>query len=886
MSHNLLFRHHTGRMPGPARWYLAVMAMLSLMLMAAHFTVQAHAQKVMQRTVHAWLAQVAGGQVAQVRYRLLRGALTIDGMRIGQGQWAINVPHIYLHASTSAMLSEAVRVSRVHLDGMDVSLPRAYLVKWLQSASSNIITQWFSVMNHADELVLTNGTVRFTDEKNSWQVRKVSGHLNANGFDLNGGSSNGLIRLRGERNHGSFSGVMNWQNMMARGLARITGLKSSLHGSSSGLLHWDADWPQRRFGFSGDVQIVEQPDHGNMDIRGGMDAGNIKVQANCRDVSLTGLGDILPVVNGRSVQTGIWNGAVQLKRQGKNGSWTVDMNGNARAVHLESPNLPAWTIGSMTLNHVVARWPEHQLNAEQVQLHDMDMALMPGPIQSVSPWQLQIARLTFDKVRAAIGIHADSNRLLLPPMDGGGHIEANGYMELNAASAGDEAWRIAGKGHVDKLFDVNINAENVPVVRLRPLLPDDLSLPGLHENSGPLQLSGKSQFQVSLQSSNGRLVLKGKAILSNVMLSQGGDTFLADAVHIDIQQAGMLKMQQLSSIRIDQWRYAAALHPIPNTVESESVREAGTPHRNTDWQVDDLVANDGVISVGNKKGIWADKAFFSLKNLYAGTWSPLVFHASMGGGALQMRGSVDLLSADTKMKLNARLQGALPFFLNKWLMISGSPRLIRGRLDGSLNIKPDHVKNTYSGRLNLVLHQGQFEPGAFPQDPMLPLVGYNMEALSERLDRGGRLKMVVPFRGDWHAQPFSIQHLGFAVLNTIKKRAPSAKEIQKGTASALTTVSHVRLKHGRSFSHNEHIRLWHVVKILRKQRKLIVELIPQLGHNPLDESLISRIRHTQGMIEHYMHTRGIATRRIFPVWPIAEHRHGDITGIKIATRMP
>jgi len=886
MSHNLLFRHHAGRMPGPARWYLAVMAMLSLMLMAAHFTVQAHAQKVMQRTVSTWLAPMAGHAV-QVRYRLLRGALTINDMQIGQGQWAIHVSRIYLHASTSAMLSEAVRIPRVRLDGMDLSFPRADLIRWLQRASSNAMTERLSVLNHVGELILVNGKVRFTDDKNPWQVKNVSGRMAVDGFDLNGDSSGGLIRLHGERGHDSFNSVMNWENMATARLVRILGLKTKLHGNSSGLLNWHADWPHRRFGFNGNVQLADQPGHGDVHIKGEMGPDNIKVQARCKGVSLAGLGDILPVVNGRLVQAGMWDGGVQFGRQGKNDPWIAAMSGKVHGLNLVSGDLPAWAIEKMTLNNAVARWPAHQLSAERVQIYNMNMGLQSEPVQSpASAWRLQVGSLTFENVRPVIGIHGSSHRLLLPSLKGSGHMDANGYTELDAVSEGEALWHITGKGHFDGLFNADIQAEQVPVVQLRPLLPDNLSLPGLPGNSGALQLSGNSRFQVSLQASHNKLVLKGQLALTDLMLSQGGDAFLAKTIHIDIQQAGMLETQQLDSIRIDQWRYQTALHPIPRTAELEAARTTEEQHKQFSWQVDEIAAERGVISVGSEDAVWVDHASFSLKNLNTRTWSPLIFNASVGGGNLHMQGRIDLFSADTRIKLNARLQDALPFFLNNWLVVSGSPSLIRGRLDGSFHIKPARGKRAYVGGLNLVLHQGQFEHGAFPQDPMLPLTGYHMQVLSERLGRGRRLKIDIPFKGDWRTHPFSIEHLGFAALKAVKRKASSVKEIQGNTQPVSKAVSHIRLQHGRAFSHNEHVRLWHITKVLRKQPKLIVELLPQLGRLPLDKSLISRTRHTQAMIEHYMHKRGIAKRRIYPVWPVAEHRHGDITGIKITARMP
>lgn len=884
MIYHPLFRRHAGRMPGPARWYLAVMAILSLMLMAAHFTVQAHAQNVMRRAVYAWLHPM-GGKASRVRYHLLRGALTINDLRIRRGPWSVRVPRISLHASTRAMLSKFPHFSRVHLDGMSLSLPRADLAQWLQGAHPNVMTAWLSVMDHAGALILANGRIRFTDEKGPWQVRDIAGRIAAGGYELNGDSGGGIIRLHGERNHDSFRGEADWKGMATARLIRILGLETKLQGKSSGALNWHTNGSRRRFMFDGNVRLMDQPNSGDIRLKGEMKEDHVRIQARCRGISLAGLGDVLPAVHGRTVQSGIWTGDVQLGRQNRHNPWGVRVSGEARGIRLGSADLPAWTIGSMTLDQAMGQWSVHHIHVKQMQIHDMNMALQPGTIQPpASPWQFQIARLTFENVRPSIVIRGGSSRFLLPPMGGGGHLKANGYMDLNATSSGDEAWRITGTGYVGKLFSLTINAEKVPVVRLRPLLPH-LSLPG---SSGDLQLSGNSQFRILLRAGNGKLRLQGQMTLTDVMVSQGGNTFLADAVHIGIQQAGMLKVQQLGSVRIEQWRYQAALHPIPRTVETDAAQEEEPQHEHEKppWQVGEITASDGAISLGSEDAVWADHASFSLKKLRAGTWSPLVFHASVGGGKLRVRGRVDFFSADTRMNLNARLTGALPFFLNNWLVLSGSPRLIRGRLDGSFYIKPVRGTQAYRGELNLMLRHGQFESGAFPQDPMLPLTGFSMRSLLERLARRGLVKMDIPFRGDWQTQPFFIEQMGVAALKTIRQQASSTKGIPGDAPIPSKTVSYIRLKHGHSFSHNEHVRLWQVVKILRKKPGLMMELLPQLGDTPLDKGLISRVRHTQAMIEHYMYARGIAKRRIYPVWPVAVQRHGDITGIKITVRMP
>ncbi len=855
--------------------------MLAFILLAAHFAVQAHAQKVIRHAVRAWLKPLAG-EALHVRYHLLRGVLTIHDIRAKQGQWAIHVSRISLHTSTSAMLSKTIHFSRIRLDGMSLSFPRADLIHGLRGTPSDVMRQWFSAINDVDELILTDGTLRFTDEKAPWRIRKLSGRIADRSFKLNGSVNGGSFRLHGYRNHHSLKGMVDWQGMATSGLARILGLKADIHGGSNGSLHWHTDRLYRHFMFDGDVRLEDQPGRGSMHLQGKMGPENIKVQAKCRSLSLAGFGDVLPEVNGRKVISGVLGGDVQFERKGY-GNWTTDMSGEIHGIRLVSKNLPAWTIGNIMLDHAVTQWPAHRVHVEDAYIRDMDMALQVGETRSsASPWHVQVSHLTLEDIRLSMNLHGGSRHLILPPLNGSGHVGDNGYMKLDVASGGKEIWHIIGEGHGSQLFHASISAKNVPVVRLRPLLPN-LSLPG---SSGPLQLSGNSQLRLSLQSDHDAWIVKGQAILTGLVASQGGDTFKADTIHIDIRKVGTLGIQHMGLIHINKWYYQAALRPIPHTVGAKTAKGPEVRHKALPWQVDEVEAEHGSISVGNAGAVWADDVSFSLRNMHQEAWSPLVLNASVGGGSLRIRGRVDWFSSDIKMKLHARLRDALPFFLNNWLEVSGSPRLIRGRLDGSLSIKPAHEKHAYIGVLNLVLRQGQFVSGVYPQDPMLPLTGYSMRDLLERLGQRGRIRLRVPFKGDWRAQPLSIGRMGLATLKVIRQRVPLASRLPISVQPAVKVVSYVQLQHGRAFSHNEHARLWRVVEALRKQPKLVAELLPQLGRTPLDEHLISRVRHTQAMIEYYMRRRGIPRHRIYPVWPTAAHRYGDITGIKITARMP
>jgi len=879
MSHHLLFQHHPGRLPGPARWYLAFMAMLSLILLAAHFAVQTQIQKTMREAADAWLHPI-GGSAAQVRYRLLRGSLTLTDVQLSQGRLKLNIPSVYLHAATSAIFSKNVRFSQLRIDGMELVLTRTDVSQWLQGVSPASLLSLLSFTRHARRLSVVNGQIRFADGAAARAITQLSGQLTPAAFDLSGQVGGGSFALHGVADNAVSNGTLSWEGMAAAELSHALGLAVAPPGTSSAFFNWRADWPAHHLDVYGNVQLLDQPEQGTVRIQGKVSPGKLDLRAGCSGVSLTGLGSALPPLEGRYLQAGIWDGDIHLARD-RHGRWTVHLNGEAHKIRLVSETLPDWRIDRLTISDATAMLSAHRMDISQANIVGMDLVLLSaGSKRDISPWKIQVSKLRFDDVRPVINLGEGKGQLSLPSLRGDGGLVRSGILKLDLASSGDEPWRIHWEAHPGGLFTADIEAENVPVIRLRPLLPH-LSLPG---NRGEPRLSGTSSFQLSMQSGNGKTWFGGQSSFSSVVLAQGGDSFSADRIKVNIHKAGMVRMQELGQVQIEGWRYQAALHPIPQAVGGNDGQEDLPRQRKLPWHVESITGHSGVIAVGSENAVWARDASFSLKKLHPGGWAPLTLDATLGGGSLHMRGKADLFSASPRWKCTMHLKHALPFFLNDWMAVSGAPRLIRGRLYMTFYIRPDPKKASYTGRLNLELREGLLEPGVFPHDPLLPLIGYNMQDMFGRLSRGYRLTLAIPFHGEWRKSPFSMRVLGVVALAAAKRQGGTAAMKQSDSAPAAVTVSHVRLQRRRSFSYNERLRLWHVIKALRKQPRLIAELVPQLGHTPLDSTLTGRVRRTQDMIEQYMRKRGIAGSRIFPVWPGVEHHRGDVTGIKIMVR--
>ncbi len=877
-----LFQHHTGRMPAPARWYLALAAMAVLILLAAHFAMQAHIQKRMRVAVEGMLAEL-GGSAEQVRYRLLRGALTVSGVRAARNKRVIVAPHIYLHASTSSMFSKHPHFSVIRLDEMDISLPRDNAIRWLKGESSSPAPQLIAATGYVEKIMLEHARIRFAGDQGGWSIQEISGWISPSAFNLSGISNGGDLHLRGEAMPGTVRGIFSWEHVITLRLARALGIHARPDGASSGILRWQAEGTARRLSVHGEITLQDQPKAGKITVQGQAESGNIALQAQCEDVSLRGFSALLPVLNARHVQSGFWNGDVAVTRQGEKERLQVRMDGEIHQLLLASNALPAWILKHVVVSKAVADLSTRSLHAGRVEIHGAKIGLLTGRAGQVEPsWNLKLDKLEFDGTRPILSLTEGTAQFVFPALKGSGRMTGDGAWTIDALSDGDETWKFHTEGLPGGRVTARIEADHIAVVRLRPFLPG-LSLPG---NTGMPRLAGSGRLQLAVTSEKDRAWFTGQVVFSDFALSQGGDTFSAATARIDIQRAGMVEKQILGPVRIEGWHYQAALHPIPRSVDKPAVQPGPVQRQALPWQVGEIVATHGVLSVGSRRSVWARNISVSIKGLQAGKMSPLALDAWFGGGYLRLHGQVNLFSSTPAIRLKARLSGALPFFLNNWLAVSGAPRLLRGRLDGSFSIKPFSGTGDYTGRLHLVLHRGQFEDGAFPQDPLLPLTGFGMRTLSHRLSRGHRLELSVPFKGKWRTQPFSLRKLGLASLQVLKQRAASARPQRLADNPAPLAVAHVRLQQGRAFSHNEHARLWQIVKLMKKHTGLIVELLPQLGQRPLDTAWIARVRHTQGMISHYMRRRGVAKRRIFPVWPGNKARTSDASGIKIAVRRP
>ena len=924
MSPASLIRHHSGRMAGPARWYLAGLAMVSLCLLAAHFAVQEHVQKNMRLAVHDWL-QESGGDVQHVRYRLLRGALTLEKVHwVGSTDsgMSLDVSQVFIQTSSRAIASREPSFSSLRFEHPVLNLRRATLLAWLRGDPANGLHATTSLLPRAEAVFVNDMSVQLMSDAElplayGRPMRGISGRLASDGMQLVGKLGAGSLRFDGRIDDGGkLVGNIALFGLPMDSLASWLGTSSHGGVTASGDLLVLGDWVKRDVGMQGRLSLKDVQDVASLDLQGGSSASGMHLEMTCDQVPLLGLPLDWPMLAGRTLVAGKLNGVLNVARDWQQAGWNTDINGDLLDVLLDSEHLPLWQIGRVQLSKAQLLSENGRLTVEEMLLADADIVMnaFPSPDDVSKVLTPEIAKLKLQGIRPQL-YFADGSELVLPEMKGSGRVGSLGHMKLaslrreaDVADGPEESWKLTLEGDVFAVWQAQLKAKHVPVVRLRPLLPQ-ISLPG---EQGVPEYSGHADLSLQLTSAAHGPKLAGGAVLHDVRMVQGGDQLSAARIEVGINHAGSDGVRQLSRVHLNDWQYQVALRPLPRLVSSTPAAIAPAPVANApevntqalplevkdqestvappsisspalNWQLDEFSAENGRISLGQPDALFAEKLLLRAHHLSSGTLSKFTLSGEFAGGDMRSQGKLQLQPGFI-MASKTYINNALPFVFNDWMQLSGMPHFVRGRINAVLSIAPDGpaVDRAYSGKLIVGLYQGAMEVGTFPEDPMVQRAGYRTQGLFERLNPSRELKLSIPFQGAWGGS-LLIDTLGEAALATIKETA-DARPVQKQADPPINKVTRLRLQGKRGFSHNERVRLRQMIKQLHADKTLIVELVPQLGTAELDAEMVERVVYSQGLVERFMRRMGIGSKRIFPVWPQTIHQRGDAPGLLLRAR--
>jgi len=901
MTHRHLFRHPVGRMPGPARWYLASLAMLALLLTAAHFAVQAHIQRTMRAAVERLLVRHGGG--AASGYHLLRGALTLRDIHLRQNAASLRIGRATLQVSAHAMGSGTPDITLARLDDVRITLPASALTR--ESIDRDNMPQaWLKALMHADIVQVRRGVLQFNgqakgDHAAGWRVHDINGEIRPCTFRFSARGATGHVAIDGRCSDEGWQGDLRLQRLPAVWLTRALKLNDAPRGALIGGLRWRTTDAGLRL--NGDMRLdgrARATAHLQADIAG--DTAQAHIVA--RDWPLAGWTSAWPAILGRAPKAGNWSGDIEITHGAK--GWRMHVShGKARDLVLGGNALPDWHIDLVEIEGGDLDWSKRRADLARGHIRGARLSMLPtARPRPPSPWHWRIGRLEMEDVQPELrwpgASDGSPHRFALPPMHGRLTLTDDGRMHWRTESDGNEGWTLEGQGRVAAL-DMRIVARQASLAALRPLLPK-ISLIG---EQGPVHVRGEARLDLRLQQYADRWSLRGEAVLANVMLAQGGDVFRAGTMRIPLEQVdiprapatppateashaeGRTLVRALGDVRVRQWSYQAALHPIPRSMQASPSPVMWPDGLNAAWRLRSLVFEEGRISIGHADAIWADHAWIRIGRLTPGKRARFKARARLGGGMFRATGWLSPHARPWRLRLLARLNDALPFFLNDWLAASGAPRLIRGRLSASLDIRP-HGKRAWKAALALTLKHGATEAGAFPDDPLATLTGLDLQTLLARFGAKREATVRLRLAGDWAGRPPALSRLGRALVSNMRARAAAMPHHQATQPPQRVILAGMRLYRGRVFTHNERVRLRKVIRRLHTHPRLIVELVPRLGAHEPDAELGRRVRRTQSRIERYMRARGVKPDRIYPIWPTLEHRGGDTTGIDIVALQP
>lgn len=941
MRSHPLIRHPVGRMSAAARWYLAGIAMLALILVAIHFAIQVYAQQEAKRLVSSW-AEETGFSVRDVRYRMLRGALTLVDVRFNSERLQAYAPTLFLHGNLSSLSGERPRATRVEVRGAEISLTEKALKEVMQGETESIPDLFHQLWNSAQRVGIYQTRLKwlpvgddpFPNRSTILNLVRlessvISGERSTEGLAhwLDGEMALTTHTVLKDGLASQADGKFSWKGLDAAVFLDEVLSLSALPGRLSGSLSWE----QKRDDLASYVLIgradiedsVDRSEGSSLAWNGSLSKGEWRGDIKSVAWPLAMFSNQLPDFQHYRLVAGQFNG--DFKLAGNLNQWQMDMAeanlGDIR-YHRASPAIepaedvrteafPEWHAEALRVSNVRLQWPERNIYAKKMALKSANFIVDSRGVERTGRgWNIEAKEIIFDQITPSIRLSEEL--FYLPMLEGKASLKSSGRLQLKLKSSklnGEglaESWRISGSGMLamkgSSRFRLEVKAKRAALVRFRPFMPEMV-------RRDASDISGDVNLKLNLQAGSFPWEGSGEASITDAHLQHGGEQWHAKAMKIEFDKIGpKLQMQQIHQIDVQDWHYQAALRPLNlpevNRLEENlmevSPSKMGQPEMEQleaedaepvvdevesisaeRWHIQNLLLNNGLVTVGHSDAVWADSAEVHIRDLRPGTAAPVEIKARLGRGSLTVKGTLDWNAAMPdlhKAKILAR--DTLPFLLNDWLTISNMPKLIRGRVYADFTLKKEK-DGAYKGLGYLRLQHGVLGPSLSKSDPLLSWVGFNAHDIFSSLQSGGRVRFRVPLQGTETVMDM----VGSSLVKVMKTKMEKQGHVIKpmpGVGGQL--LSSIRL-HGRgSLSQNERVRLRKVIRNMLENPKQVIELKPQLGSLSQDGKQVERARYTQQLIEAFMTHRGISRSRIFPVWPSEQHRSSSSTsGIGIVT---
>jgi len=894
-------------MPAHARWYLAGVSVLALLLVAVHFAIQVHAQQEARRMVMQWMQQ-SGASVGWVRYRLLRSALTLEDVRLlRDGDAVVVMGKVFLHGDLYSLMDASPRVASVEIMDADIRLDVSQARRFLQGETWPGNDVFRQVWASAQSLQLRHGRIHLQrDDHQAPLLLEQAGAVVAGASQQrtirlhalwHGASLKLDMRIHAAEAQPRLQASLDGWDVPGGDLAEVFGLEA-FPGRLTGHLQWH-NGGESGYELDGSIRLADADGvvAGTV-VHGRMDAATWQLDTRISNWPVAPWRRHAPAWHGHKLAAGVFEGEVTWHGDMRSGAWSAECaSGVFRDIRYQSAvpqeaDRPGWRIGRLQLSGMRLQMPDRHLRIARMTMADTSLYFVPGNAAGPGePWEIAVEKGAFERLR--LSVEVGDSVFQMPPMQGEASWRAGGELvfDMHTGTAGGErghgmaAWRLHGKGMLTAArpasLDMQLLAEDVPLVQMRPLIP------GLSGRQGTAAaLAGLVRLDLAVRIREGVWRLGGQMAAADVRLAYGANEWWAEDVTVDIKQAGMnLSGQLLSRIEVDGWQYMTALRPLAAMSSEAPVETAASPWldalRHGRWEAERIRLHDGSISVGRTDAVWMDGVSIDMDGLQRGHKASLQVEGRLDGGSVHISGSVDMRGESPRIHLKGKVRNALPFFAGDWLSLSGAPRIIRGRLSADFSLT-DTSAGGYRATAMLRLRRPQLESGVFVNDPFLPRVGFGMHEVFARLaGKQDTISLNISLSGDWQQTPPDWARAGEALLVAIRKDAQKPVSPSPLKRPAVIMETQIRMHDRDPLSHNERARLRRLWRKAIRHKQWAIDMVPQFSQREMDAALIRRVRYTQALIEAFMSERGIGRARLFPVWPVNGHRTGEANGIRV-----
>ncbi|NWF37543.1 hypothetical protein F3F96_00110 [Mariprofundus sp. NF] len=872
-----------------------------------HLSLQIQAQKQAEEAIYKW-AKSADVEIGDVRYHLLRNGLILRQINIKRNGDRLNIDHMLIRAQPQQLTGENPKIGSMQITGLHAQLHRPEKLNlWQQDRQLQRIWQaTHAVVVDSGELALylddddANPPLILSDLQLSQlalgEMRSLTLTSSVNGAPVQ------AHWLRSADGAGENSGSVNWRYI---DLSQLT--KAANPGPLSGFLSGEMEWQRENsesatVSLLGELRVDQQHEEkalhaSKLQWQGTHSDSGLKIAMQSIAWQLDAWNSHLPAIENRQLIGATLDGDL-LWQSDERGSRFSSKQGTLNQITfapLSDESLSNWSIERLDYRDLKMDSSQRTFEADSLMLSKPDISYQPqlqsgANRQQSQSWHYNISTVDINGLNILLSLNAGD--IQLSELNGSCSLSSSGIknIKLKSATTQEEAakWRIQGEvGRQDGHFegaDLKIKAADIPLTQLRPLIP----LKG--SESSPLMLDGAAALTIGATFNNGTWLFHGRASSENLLLAHAGNRWMAEKVTTSFGPVGTAgDIQHVQSLLAEKWHYIAPLQPLSPYLKDNSSAEPAPQQQAWwaenliagKWQVDEIHWKNGHISVGQADSYWLKDAELQLASLSPQSASSIVLEGKMGGGAFKLDGQWSPLAASEQFLGTISLDNATPFFLSEWMVASGFPKPIQGRISAALKIKQDVSEEQYQGNALLSLYRMKLEHAVTDNDPMVNRVGYNSIDLIHRLENEKReIKITLPLSGVWQRQPLNAENLGMELQKKLHDLALHPVAISAASEQRASTVeTRIRLHESGNLSLNERIRLRKVLKKMYEDPTLIVDLNPKWSGESLDWESMQRIEYSLMLIERFLNHRGISKRRIFPTVPTDKDRAREIASI-------